>query len=173
MTEPAEPPAPVADLVASCVRFVERSTRVTLDLSIDTLPVLDHYLRSTPPGRAEIVALVAPAAGAYFGELVRRHFDGSWTHTDEGYEEWRVELSGGQVAFNPVGAALEAIHRREVPGYSAHFSVSEADRALLHRTLERIPPVREDDFYRLAVRFEVLELLAEAFTTRPSAALLH
>ena len=46
-------PQAVADLAASCVRFVERRYGVTLDFSPDTLSLLDQYVRDARGERGE------------------------------------------------------------------------------------------------------------------------
>src|SRR5687768_1752387 len=66
-------PVVVLDLAEACVRFVKRALQIALDYTPDTLPLLDHYLRSASDiSKEEILSLHVPAAGAYFGEVVRR-----------------------------------------------------------------------------------------------------
>ena len=78
---PADAPLPIQDLANACVRFVERSVGIALDYTPETLPILDHYLRGVrATSRDEITNLVAPAAGAYFGEVVRRQLGPAQWH---------------------------------------------------------------------------------------------
>src|SRR6188768_3178203 len=74
-------PDRVRDLAEGCVRFVERALGVRLDYAPDTLSILDHYLeegRKSAAERPEAAALLAHAAGAYFGEVVRRRYPSWW-----------------------------------------------------------------------------------------------
>src|ERR1044071_4902274 len=83
---PAEPelePAPgtIGELADACVRFVQAAVGVPLDFRPETLPLLDHYLATrreellaARAANPEAMGLVARAAAAYFGEVVRRHF---------------------------------------------------------------------------------------------------
>ena len=46
---------------------------VELDYTQDTLPILDHYISIIPDRTSEdVLGLVVPMLGAYFGEVVRR-----------------------------------------------------------------------------------------------------
>jgi hypothetical protein len=61
------------------------------------------------------------------------------------------------LSFNPIGSALEAVLGAEVEGYGSHLALLPEDEGLVQTSLERAGEVREDDFFRLAVRFEVIE----------------
>lgn len=152
-------PSVVLDLADSCVRFVKRALRIELDYTPDTLPILDHYLREAHGiEREEILNLVAPAAGAYFGEVVRRQLGpGRWHWVSDDFSECRIEFDRCFLSFNPIGSALEAVTGEEADGYGSSLSLLPEDEGLVRASLERTGDVREDDFYRLAVRFEVLE----------------
>src|SRR5688500_11974549 len=79
---PLEPPPPrVAELCAACMRFVATKYKVSLDGTPDTLSLVDQYVREAREAavpRPESVALVAPAVGAYLGEVMRQQFRGEW-----------------------------------------------------------------------------------------------
>ena len=161
MSEPQTVPTPelVQDLAEGCVKYVEQATGVELDFTQDTLPVLDHYLERVPEEASEeVLALVIPMCGAYFGEVVRRHMqDARWHLDEEHYERWRVEFDSCFLHFNPIGMVLEALMRDDAAGWSAHLSVLDDQREALKQALERLGEVEEDDYYRLSVRFEVIE----------------
>src|SRR5688500_505633 len=71
----AKPPQHVAELALACVEYVRRSTDSTLDWTPDTLPFLDAWVRQArEQPRPEVVQLLAPAVGAYFGEVIRKVF---------------------------------------------------------------------------------------------------
>lgn len=170
-------PEVVQDLADGCVKYVEQATGVELDFTQDTLPVLDHYLERVPEEAGEeVLALVIPMCGAYFGEVVRRHMpDGRWHVAGEQYERWRVEFNACFLHFNPIGMVLEALMRDDAAGWAAHLSVLEDQREALKQALERLGEVEEDDYYRLAVRFEVIEQAHEQLSawnreqTKPDA----
>lgn len=159
----SDTPPVVGDLALGAFRLVKERLGFELDFTPETLPVLDHYLAQirdedggTPDEKA--VALVGPCAGAYFGEVARRSFSGLRWHCPEGdYQAWRLEGERVFVAFNPIGVALEALFGKAIADWNAHFTLLPEQRALVEGALERAGPVREQDYFRLAVRHEVLE----------------
>ncbi len=158
----------MADLSDACVRFVQGSLGIVLDFTPETLPILDHYLREarkTP--RDELLQLIAPAAGAYFGEVVKATLGPCrWYLEGEGPEAIRLEFERCFLGFNPVGAALEAVLGEEAPGYGAHLQVLPSEAGLVRESLERTGDIRREDYYRLAVRYEVIEQIATLLTAR-------
>lgn len=156
-------PEVVEDLALGAFRLVKEKLGFELDFTPETLPVLDHYLErlreedgGTPDEK--VVAVVGPCAGAYFGEVARRSLPGLRWHCPEGdYRRWRLEAVDVFLCFNPLGVALESVYRASLGEWSAHYALLEADQAAVDASLEATGPVREDDFYRLAVRHEVLE----------------
>ncbi len=155
------PPAIIQDLASACVRFVQRALGLELDYTSDTLPLLDHYLRGAHGvTRDEVLKLVVPAAGAYFGEVVRRQLGRChWYVPSDEFSDARLEFEHYFLSFNPLGMALEAVLGEEAPGYGTHLELARDERAMVHEALERAGDVGSDDFYRLAVRYEVLELV--------------
>ena len=157
------PETTLRELATACARSVQEAVGVPLDGTQDTLPILDHYLsqvgKDSPP---EVLSLIAPMCGAYFGSLIGQHFpDARWHAPPEKYEEWRVEFSLCFLSFNPVGMILEAIMGEEQPGWRAHLHTFERDRDALQNALNRLGGVREEDFFRLGTRFEVIEVAYE------------
>ncbi len=153
-------PQVVVDLAESCVRFVAAAQDTPLDYTQDTLPLLDHYLREAIEAEDEVLGLVIPAAGAYFGEVVRRHLgQGAWHAGGDDYADWRLTLHPGPLSFNPIGAALECATDGSEGG--AQMSIPDAHREAIESALETMGDVREDDYYTFSVRFEVLELVHE------------
>jgi hypothetical protein len=161
-------PAVIEDLAASCVRFVTRAVGIELDYTPETLPILDHYLREARGvAKEDSLKLVAPAAGAYFGEVVRRHLGKvRWHLEGDEYEAMRVEFVNCFLSFNPIGMALEALLGEEVQGYGSHFELLREDRNLVQEALERAGTVRDEDYFRLAIRYEVIELVASLLIER-------
>jgi hypothetical protein len=152
-------PELVTELADGCVRYVEQAVGVKLDYTQDTLPLLDHYLQMGPDAsQQEVVALVAPMAGAYFGEVVRQHLQGArWHAPPDDYQAWRIEFDRCFLHFNPIGMALEALLGEDAEGWAGHLQVLDEDREALKEALEQLGEVQEEDFYKLGVRFEVLE----------------
>ena len=155
----SEPPQAVRDLADACVRFVKRALDIELDYTPDTLPLLDHYLRGTRDVAQEnVLNLVAPAAGAYFGEVVRRQLGPCrWYWVEGDLSACRLEFVRCFLSFNPVGCALNTVLGGEADHFGGAPALLPEDEPLVRESLERVGGVREDDFYRLSVRFEVIE----------------
>jgi hypothetical protein len=117
--ELAPPPQAIQDLAEACVRFVERAVGVKLDYEPETLPLLDHYIeqgRKAARERPETVPLIAQAAGAYIGEVVRRRHKGWWRTEDKGDPSaWRVELENVYLVLRPVELVMRALRRPDPP----------------------------------------------------------
>ena len=97
-------PPRVSEFADQAVAYVRRSLGVALEYDSDTLPLLDHYLRTLAEIGGEqkaTVELVVTTAGAYFGEVVRRRLGGRW-ETGGDDVEWRVVLPTG-LNFAPAG----------------------------------------------------------------------
>lgn len=164
-------PQAVADLAASCVRFVERRYGVTLDFSPDTLSLLDQYVRDARGERgekAETLELLVAVLGAYFGEVVRLTYGGEWKAEGE-HEDWRVCLEPVYLAFNPLGTMREALRGSEQPGWNAHFVMEDEDRAYVEERVAALGEVDEDEFFLPSTRWDVLEIAIEALKSRMSA----
>ncbi|MBK8171031.1 MAG: hypothetical protein IPK60_11905 [Sandaracinaceae bacterium] len=154
-------PAPenIAELADACVRFVERATGLTLDYTPETLPFLDHWVSGMKEKPVhEILSLVAPTAGAYFGEVVRRaQAHVRWRANGDDFQRWRLEYETCFLHFNPIGVAVEAITLREADGWSSHFQMLDEDADAVSESLAATGSVRADDYYRFAVRFEAVD----------------
>lgn len=164
----AEAPQVVLDLAESCVRFVHRTVGIALDYTPDTLPLLDHYLRGAHGvTQEEILSLVAPAAGAYFGEVVRRQLGPSrWYWTSDEFSECRIEFERCFLSFNPIAIAMEAVLNSETDGYGSNLALLKEEEPLIREALERTGDVDPDDYFRLAVRFEVIEQVVSILVER-------
>jgi hypothetical protein len=153
----ADAPTPVRDLARACLAYVRASVGVDLDLTPDTLPLLDHYLTEARERRGEVHPLVAAAAGAYFGELIRRDHPCRWViPSPDAPEGWRLEFERVFLYLHPVALALETITREEAVDGGAGFSVREQDRPALAAALSSLGAVDEEEFYLLSTRYDVL-----------------
>jgi hypothetical protein len=167
MSEDAlEPPPPqVAELANACIAYVERATGMKLDYTVETLPILDHYLRETRVGvvsKEELVDVTAAPVGAYLGEVIRRRVPLAWFAPPGEYRRWRVELERAFLSVNPIGIAVEAIILQPADGWGAHFRMRPDDERRAEAALAILPEVSEDDYYAPSSRVEVLEIIVDA-----------
>jgi hypothetical protein len=161
--EIAAAPAAVAELAASCARFVLSKYKVALDYAPETLSLVDQYLRDARAEvavRPEVIDLVGGAAGAYLGEVVRRRFGGYW-RAEGDYSTWRVLLSRVFLSFNPIGMAREALLMRDEEGWHAHFETDPGERETVERRLSGLPEVDEDQYFAPSTRFDVVNITVD------------
>ena len=182
------PPDRVRDLAEACVRFVQRAVGVTLDYEPETLPVLDHYVeqaRQAAGGRPEAAAVVAHAAGAYFGEVVRRRYPSWWRTEHDDPAAWRIELEPVFLSFRPIQLIADALYRVEETkgeggegegegeGESAaeedageQLEIDDVDREAVTGRLAELPQVSEKEFFAPSTRLEVIDIAIEAIRAR-------
>ncbi len=163
-------PAEVVELVTALRGYVHRAVGLDVDGTPETLPLVDHYVelvRTERAQRPEVVALVTPALGAYFGELLRQRIGGFWRLPSMDVHRWRVCSRQVRLAVNPVGIAYEALFRGEPhQGPSAEVELDADERELVAARLAALPGVREEEYYLLSTRLEVLEIVADALAAR-------
>jgi len=148
----------VLDLTVACVTSVKNASGMELDLTQDTRPILDHYVELSDSPREEIVSLMAPMSGAYFGELlVRQLGDGQWVTDPDDYTGWRLCFERCSLTFKPIGVALEVLLGQDVPGWGAHLHSAPADQLRVEKALEVFGDVRDRDYYTFTMRFEAIE----------------
>ena len=155
-------PPEVQTFLDAARRYIERSVNlkgVTLDGSEASLAYVDHYIIETARKetlKPEVLALVAPALGAYLGEVAIARLGGRWLLDGSDPAGWRVELEPAPLSFHPVGMAAEALRGEEVEGYDATFTARPDLMGPLLEALEASPPVDESYYYSLTGRFETL-----------------
>jgi len=158
----------VMDLTVACVTSVKNATGFDLDLSQDTLPVLDHYAEMLEAPRDEILSLLAPMSGAYLGELLRRQFeDGEWVTDPEDYSQWRLRFERCSLTFNPVGVALEVLLGQDIPDWGANLQTPPEEQLRVVKALEVFGDVSDRDYYTFTVRFEAIEQAYLALLNNP------
>jgi len=166
----ALPPEPIPEYASACLEYVRRALGFELDFTAETLPVLDHYVstvRETLKDRSEIPALIARAAGAYFGEVVRTVIPGFWRVPSPNVHDWQLCSRVALLWVNPVGIAYDAIYgSSEHDGPRSMVRCAPEDRPFLERRLETLPPVPEDQYFLFTTRLEVLEVANEALHAR-------
>lgn len=167
---PGAAPAEVVELAGALRAYVERAVGLAADGTPETLPLVDHYVdlvRSERAQRPEVLALVAPALGAYFGELLRQRIGGFWRLPSMDVHRWRVCSRQVRLAVNPVGIAYEAIFQGEPhDGPSAEVELDADERDLVAARLASLPSVREQEYYLLSTRLEVIEIVQDALAAR-------
>ena len=148
----------VIDLTVACVTSVKNATGMELDLTQETLPILDHYADLIDSPRDELVSLMAPMTGVYFGELLIRELeDGSWVTNPDDYTSWQLRFERSSLTFNPIGVALEVLLGQEVPDWGAHLQAAPEDQLRIEKALEVFGDVRDRDYYTFTMRFEAIE----------------
>jgi hypothetical protein len=134
------------------------------------LPILDHYLlaaRETLVDRPELRELVWRCAGAYFGETVRRRYNGFWFLPNADAHTWRLNQSRVMLSFNPVGVVAEAISgSNEGDGPDGSLRVANPDQEEIAARLAQMPPLPEDEYYLLSTRLEVIDTVIEHLRIR-------
>jgi hypothetical protein len=159
-------PEPVVELALGCVQYVQRSLQFELDFEPETLPLVDHYVRQVRaelPRRPELLGLIAPAVGAYFGEVVRRHLRGFWRVPSGNVHDWQVCGKAAFLAINPMGVGYDAIAgSEEHDGPRSVLRLAPEDRDRVRERFDALPPVDEDEYYALTTRLEALEIAMEA-----------
>jgi hypothetical protein len=156
-----ETPPRVREYADQTVAYVRRALGVPLEYDSDTLPLLDHYLRTVPESATapEAVRLVIATAAAYFGEVVRRRLGGRWDLTGE-ETEWRMFLPTG-LNFSPAGFVASAIARADLADLDSEFDAPPRMKPYVEQALERMGVVSVDEYYSLCGRLDTLEHVHE------------
>jgi hypothetical protein len=165
-----EIPAQILELSENCRQFALSAVGVELDYEVETLPVLDEYLRGAAAGiadRPEAAPLVTRAVAAYFGEVVRRRMDGFWRHREDPNDEWELCARRALLSMSPLGIVLESLAKTpEHDGPSGELRLAPDDRRLAEERLGRLPPVSDEEYHLLSTRQEVIETVYEALRER-------
>jgi hypothetical protein len=168
----------VRELSASCEQHVRDAVGMALDGNIETLPILDHYVRLSREAareRPELLPLLARTVGAYFGQVVADHFGGFWVLRSADVDTWYVCLRSVYLAFNPIGMAHAALTWSLDPAYAtdgppAELRLAREDREWIEQRLAALPPVKEGDFFALSTRVEAMEIAVAALGEQMAAA---
>ena len=150
----------VVDLTVACVTSVKNASGMELDLTQDTLPILDHYAELIDSPRDEIVdaGFTYSQDGQPAGELlVRQLEDGEWVTDPDDYTGWRLRFERTSLTFNPIGVALEVLLGQDVPDWGTHLQAAPEDQLRVEKALEVFGDVRDRDYYTFTMRFEAIE----------------
>ena len=163
----------IVELARNCVEYVARTVGFELDYSLETLPAVDQYTRHVSDeveGRPELLPLVAPAVGAYFGEVLCRAFDGFWRVPSPNMHDWQICMRTAFLWLNPIGVAYDALARGdEHGGPRSPIRVAPEDRDLVKNRLSGFPLMESDEYYLLSTRAEVVQLVLETLHARLEA----
>jgi hypothetical protein len=152
-------PPRVREYADQAVSYVRRALGIQLEYDSNTLPVLDHYLRTVPEGQPAALQLVVATSGAYFGEVVRQRLGGRWELADQ-EAEWRIVLPTG-LNFSPIGFVAAAIARADLEDLDSEIAAPPRMLPYVQRALARMGEVTVDDYYSLCGRLDTLEHVHE------------
>ncbi len=147
---------------------VHQALGVEPDLTSDTLPLLDGYLRMS----AQDLSLAdrnraIEELGVHFGEVVRRELHGHWVATDDTPPgSWRIELESCFLYFRPIGMTAEVTIGCESEAHDGSFATSDDLQGLLTEMLAHAEPLSDVAYYSLSGRHDVLSLVAEFLTSQ-------
>ncbi|MEJ7733651.1 MAG: hypothetical protein WKG00_31205 [Polyangiaceae bacterium] len=170
-------PAEVAELAAACERIVERAVGVRPDYTLETLPLVDHWLEGARGEVAvDVTRVIVQAGGAYFGEVVRRRHPSWWALGNGDPAEWEIQFESTYLSLRPVEVVREALRTREVAdgdesfedpaGDIALLDIDEDDRAAVVARLAELPEVSEAEYRSLATLIEVIDIAVETARSR-------
>jgi hypothetical protein len=152
-------PSRVREYADQAVSYVRRALGIQLEYDSNTLPVLDHYLRTVPEDQPAALKLVVVTSGAYFGEVVRQRLGGRGEIADK-EAEWRIVLPTG-LNFSPLGFVAAAIARTELEDLDTEIAAPPRMLPYVQRALARMGEVSIDDYYSLCGRLDTLEHVHE------------
>jgi hypothetical protein len=162
----AAPPEGIAELAGTALVYVRRALEFELDLTADTLPVLDHYVglvHESLPARPELLSVIAPAVAAYFGEVVRTELPSFWAQMGPTPADYYLCLRPVFLAFRPLGIAYDVLTRGgDHDGPSPELCLLREERAAVEKRLGDLPPVPTREYYLLSTRLEAIQIAVEA-----------
>lgn len=155
-------PLKIRDNIAMTLDSVKVACGFDLELSSDTLSVLDHYIKSVNQTGDDFKDLVAVTTGSYFGEVLRRAFGGEWYIDSQVTPDlWQVRFHSCPFAVNPVAAAFEIIFRDDS---GSSIVVNPLRQEALGQMLDNVHQVSEDEYYSFAGRMDAIHLCIDFLT---------
>lgn len=160
-----EGPPAVTDLVGCCIEYAKTATGLSLDLTAETLPILDHYLdlaRADGTSSRETLSLLGRVVGAYFGQVLCQTIGGFWRVPSPNIHDWQFCARRAFLSLNPIGVGYDALCKgEEHEGPSSALKLPPEDRSLVQQRLESLPPVTDSDYYLTTTRFEAIEFVVD------------
>ncbi len=162
--DPKNLPEEIAPYVAAATDYIFNAYKMDLDLSLESLAVIEHYLSKARPLDPALLDLLAAAMGSYFGEALRREMNGSWNFSQGGTPaQWILDLPPG-LTLRPVGMVAEALALDEVEGYDGSLYLPDDELQVLQAVLQAQPPLPPERYYALSTRIDVIQKVAESMT---------
>jgi hypothetical protein len=152
-------PPRVREYADQAVAYVQRSLGIKLEYDSNTLPVLDHYLRTVPEDQPAALKLVVATSGAYFGEVVRQLLGGRWEIGNED-ADWRIVLPTG-IHFSPAGFVAAAIAKADLDDLDSEIAAPPRMLPYVQQALSRMGEVTIEEYYSLCGRLDTLEHVHE------------
>lgn len=149
------------------MQYVEKNLGVVLDFSVETLPILDHYLRlarTADSERPETGDLVATVAGCYVGEVLRLRHELQWDLTADDPLRWKLVAPTGALVVFPVALARVAIEGPAAEPKFEVFALETKLRKALARRLDELPAVAEEEYVAPSTRVEVVDMAFDLLT---------
>jgi hypothetical protein len=147
-----------------------------LDMTPETLPLLDHYARIFRDVRdskfgpnqesgMDISLLFGPMAGAYFGQVITKKYACRWHAPRGDYGGWRIQFDHCFLFFNPAAVAMEVFNQRDMVGWSSAFTTKKEDEEWLCSILDEWDMVRPEEYYSFSMRWEILDTVVQKLET--------
>jgi len=152
-------PPRVREYAEQAVAYVQRALDIKLEYDSDTLPVLDHYLRTVPSDQPAALQLVVATAAAYFGETVRNVLGGRW-ELGSSEAEWRIVLPTG-IHFSPAGFVAAAVAQADLEDLDSEIGAPARMLPHLQQALARMGELTVEEYYSLCGRLDTLEHVHE------------
>lgn len=155
----------VAEFALAAGDYVRRALGLELDGSVESLAFVDHYIGQMRDVSDELLELVAPALGSYFGEVVLSRLAGEWDARAEDPAHWTITLAGPDggalLSFHPVALAAESVRGEDLEDYDAAIVPTPELAGQLADVLATAAPVAADYYYSLTGRLESIEHVVE------------
>jgi len=172
-------PQEIATAAQRFVLHVGNRLKFKLDFTSDTLPVVDHFISdlvreesggvipcASDRAKLPLIHLMAPLAGAYFGEVVRSAFPARWRFTNHSSQSWRLEFSAFFLRFNPAGTAADVIAGKVIESWAGSIVTSPELTKHLRERLAAAPPLPENDFFTFATHYESIQIAEDYLKER-------
>ena len=154
-------PQRVGEYAGQAAEYVLRAIGTELEYDSDTLPLLDHYLRTVATDNAATLELVVTTAGSYFGEVVRRQLGGRWEGIEGDPHDWRVVLPTGLNVSQSGIVAAANVRKDDIDGFDTRIDAPPGMLTYVEQALARMGHTTKDDYFSLCGRLDTLEHLQE------------
>ncbi|MBU1240918.1 hypothetical protein KKF84_04445 [Myxococcota bacterium] len=149
----------IVEHASVAIDAVYNGLSLELDLTSDTISILDYYVTTVGKVDRSILFLLSSATGAYFGELMRRILGGVWVIPSEiDPFLWELRFSSCPMSIFPVAIAAEVLAREVVDEIDSSFCVAPSRVALMEEMLDKAIKVTEEEYFSFAGRVDAIEM---------------